>query len=168
MGKEGSGIVVQLGGGMSAYLRSSIKIGTKVGFVNLKNKQGSYSEYVVADLLGGVFVIPETVPVENAASFFVNPYTAIAILDTVKQQHGSTSFVHTAAASQLGQMIVKLSVLEGIDVINVVRREEQAELLKGLGTKHVITSNDDGSWKDELKTKITELNTTVAFDAVSG
>lgn len=169
MGKEGSGIVVQLGGGMSAYLRSSIKIGTKVGFVNLKNKQGSYSEYVVADLLGGVFAIPETVPVENAASFFVNPYTAIAILDTVKQQHGSTSFVHTAAASQLGQMIVKLSLLEGVDVINVVRREEQAELLKSIGAKHVIvTTNDDESWKDELKIKMKELNTTVAFDAVSG
>merc|ERR1712151_1198354 len=110
------------------------------------NKQGSYSEYVVADLLGGVFAIPDTVPVENAASFFVNPYTAIAIIDTVKQC-GSKSFVHTAAASQLGQMIVKLSTQEG--------------------DKHVIvTTKDDESWKDELKTKIKELNATVAFDAV--
>lgn len=167
MGKEGSGVVVQVGGGMSSYLRSSIKIGTNVGFVNLKNKQGSYSEYVVADLMGGVFVVPDAVPVENAASFFVNPYTAIAILDTVKQM-GGTSFIHTAAASQLGQMIVKLSLQEGMDVINVVRREEQAELLKSIGAKHVIVTTDDESWKDELKSKVKELNTTIAFDAVSG
>lgn len=165
MGKEGCGIVVSIGGGMSSYLRS-ISIGTKVGFVNLRNKQGAYSEYVVADIIGSVFPMPGDFPIENAASFFVNPYTAIGILDTVRQ-NGGTSFVHTAAASQLGQMIVKLAITESIDVINVVRREEQAELLKSLGAKYVVVTSNE-SWKDELKEKVNELGTTIAFDAVSG
>lgn len=169
MGSEGCGVVVASGGGLSTYA-SGIKVGSKVGFVNLKNKQGAYSEYVVADVIGGVFAMPDDLPVEDAASFFVNPYTAIAILDTAKRQ-GAKTLVHTAAASQLGQMIVKLAPSEGVEIINVVRREEQAELLKGIGAKHVVVSGGDGdadAWKKDLKSKVEELGASVAFDAVAG
>ena len=111
----------------------------------------------------------DDLPIEDAASFFINPYTAIAILDTIKSE-GSSAFVHTAAASQLGQMLVKLAPTEGIDIINVVRREEQADLLKKLGAQHVIVtgSGDDYSWKETLKSKIKDLDVTVAMDAVAG
>ena len=173
MGKEGCGIVVATGGGLTTY---GHKIGSKVGFVRLKNKQGSYSEYVVVDAVGGgVFSMPdndEEFPIEDAASFFVNPYTTIAILDTIKHQEGSPAFVHTAAASQLGQMLVKLAPSEGIELINVVRREEQAELLRKIGAKHIIVTgsndDDDDSWKQALQTKIKDLGATVAMDAVAG
>mmetsp|Transcript_18625 Transcript_18625/g.25648 ORF Transcript_18625/g.25648 Transcript_18625/m.25648 type:complete len:350 (-) Transcript_18625:418-1467(-) len=164
MGNEGSGTIVSSGGGLSTL---TCRIGAKVGFVGLKHKQGAYSEYVVVSTLEGVFSLPDDLPVEDAASFFVNPYTAIGILDTVKSE-GNSAFVHTAAASQLGQMIVKLAPTEGVEVINIVRREEQAELLRGIGAKHVVVSGSDNSWKEELRLKIKEMGTTIAFDAVAG
>ena len=70
--------------------------------------------------------MPAEVAIEDAASFFVNPYTAVGILDTVRST-GSKAFVHTAAASQLGQMMVKLAKEDGdLTILNVVRREAQA------------------------------------------
>jgi NADPH2:quinone reductase len=131
------------------------KVGTKVGFVGLKNKQGAYSEYVVASAMESVYTMPDDLPVEDAASFFVNPYTAIGILGTAKKQ-GAKAIIHTAAASQLGRMLVKLALTEGIEIINVVRREEQAELLKSIGAKHVVVTGSGDSYKEELKSKVEE------------
>jgi NADPH2:quinone reductase len=177
MGKEGSGTVVATGGGNSVsslFARHyACPVGTKVGFVGLPRNQGAYSEYVVASAVSGVFSLPSDLPVQDAASFFVNPYTALAIFDTARAE-GTKAFVHTAAASQLGQMIVKLSLtptMAGMEVINVVRREEQAELLREIGAKHIVVTGsgeDDDSWKKELASKIKELGATVAFDAVAG
>lgn len=164
-GKEGCGIVVATGGGLATY---RCPVGTKVGFIGLKDKQGSYSEYVVADAISSVFAMPDDVPIEDAASFFVNPYTALAILDTVKNTEGSPAFVHTAAASQLGQMLVKVAPSEGVQLINVVRRQEQAELLRKLGAEHVVVTGDSDDWKESLVSKIKELGATVAMDAVAG
>ena len=170
MGKEGCGVIVKVGPGFMTSVATALtcQVGTKVGFTGLKDNQGTYSEYVVVDALIGVWPMPADFPIEDAASFFVNPYTAIAILDTVKSE-GSKAFVHTAAASQLGQMIVKLAPEENIEVINVVRRDEQAEILKKLGAKHVIvTGSDEAKWKAELQSKIKELDAKVAFDAIAG
>jgi NADPH2:quinone reductase len=168
MGSEGSGVVVATGGGFATSLSTfTCPVGTKVGFVGLKKKQGAYSEYVVAVAIESVFRLPDDLPVEDGASFFVNPYTAIGILDTAKEQ-GAKVIIHTAAASQLGQMLVKLAPTEGMEVINVVRREEQAEVLKNLGAQHVVVTGSGDSWKEELKSKVEELGATVAFDAVAG
>ena len=165
MGKEGSGIVVATNGYLAGF---RFPVGTKVGFVVMDTKQGSYSEYVTANTMVSVFSMPQDKPIEDCASFFVNPYTACGILDTAKTKSGSTAIVHTAAASQLGQMLNKLAPSEGMQIINVVRREEQADLLKGLGAEHVIVTNRSGTWKKELKTKIRDLGATCAFDAVAG
>lgn len=165
MGKEGCGIVVKSGGDLTTKFR--LPVGAKVGFAGLSNRQGTYSEYVVATATDTVMTMPEDLPIEDAASFFVNPYTAVGILDTAKKE-GAKAFVHTAAASQLGQMMVKLAPSEGIEIINVVRREEQAQMLKDLGAKHVVVSGSDDAWKETLKAKIEELGATAAFDAVSG
>lgn len=172
IGKEGCGIVVALGGGLSSYA-TGVKVGSRVGFVGLKHQQGAYSEYVVANVVGGAYSMPEDLPIEDAASFFVNPYTAIGIIDTAKRL-GAKAFIHTAAASQLGQMIVKLAPSEGVEVINVVRRDEQATSLKEIGAKHVIVtgkgSTDDevAVWKEELRLTTERLEATVAFDAIAG
>jgi NADPH:quinone reductase-like Zn-dependent oxidoreductase len=168
MGNEGCGVVVKKGEGLMTTITTALtcRVGTRVGFIGLKQKQGSYSEYVVADA-SNCFPMPDDVPIEDCASFFVNPYTAVGILDTAKHV-GSKAFVHTAAASQLGQMIVKLAPSEDMEVINVVRREEQAELLKGIGAKHVVVTGSGDAWKEELQTKIKELDAKVAFDAVAG
>ena len=164
-GLEGCGVVVSTGFGAS--LRCPV--GTKVGFIAKDPKQGSYSEYVTMNVMTSTFPMPDDVPIEDCASFFVNPYTAVGILDTAKQ-NGSNAFVHTAAASQLGQMMNKLAVIEDMEIINVVRREEQKELLEKVGAKHIIVTGgvETEVWKSELKEKIKELGATCAFDAVAG
>lgn len=166
IGNEGSGIVVAVGSGLTTGF--VCPVGTHVGVIKPKGGQGTYSEYIVVSAYTGVFPLPNSLPIEDAASFFVNPYTAVALFDTARQE-GAKAFVHTAAASQLGQMMVKLAETEKMEIINVVRRDEQATLLKKLGAKHVVvTSGDESAWKKELKDKIKELNATVAFDAVAG
>lgn len=164
IGNEGSGVVVATGGGYS----TSGLLGKKVGFVNLPTGQGAYSEYVIVDAMKGAFVMPDELPVEAAASFFVNPYTAYGILDTAKN-NGAKAFIHTAAASQLGQMLVKLVKQEntGIELINVVRRVEQADVLKALGATHVVVTSEE-NWRDELKALGKKLGASIAFDAVAG
>lgn len=117
-------------------------------------------------LTGAVFSLPDDLDVNDGCSMFINPFTTIGIFDTCRQTN-SKALVHTAAASQLGQMMVKLAHSQGIAVINVVRRPEQAQLLKDLGAEHVIVSQGD-DWKEELSTKIKDCGATVAFDAVAG
>mmetsp|Transcript_22913 Transcript_22913/g.54042 ORF Transcript_22913/g.54042 Transcript_22913/m.54042 type:complete len:355 (-) Transcript_22913:53-1117(-) len=171
MGNEGCGIVVASGGGLSTY---RVPVGTPVGFLSKGAEHGAYSEYIAVSAIASIFPMPEDVIIEDCCSFFVNPYTAVAILDTAVQALAAEgkqckSIVHTAAASQLGQMLVKLAPRKGIEIINVVRRQEQKELLEGLGAEHVIvTSGDESVWKKTLQSKIKELDCMVAFDAVSG
>ena len=160
MGKEGSGIVVASGGGIKA---NSI-VGKRVGVI--LESGGTYSQYCVADAMTGCFNIPDQVATEDVASFFVNPYTACGFVDTVKGM-GQSGFVHTAAASQLGQMLVKLCKKEKITLINVVRRQEQADLLKSLGAENIIISSED-DWEKQLQTKMSELKISTIFDAIAG
>jgi len=169
MGKEGCGVVVATGGGLMTNL--SCPVGTKVGILS-DGKQGTYSEYVTLNAMTGVFKMPEDVPIEDCASFMVNPYTAVGILDTAQRADGSSkAIVHTAAASQLGQMLNKLAPSKGFEIINVVRREEQKKFLEKIGAKHIIVAasvDDHEVWKAELQSKVNELGATCAFDAVSG
>lgn len=157
-----------------------VKLGAKVGIIltgKSNGGQGTYSEYVTVSATEGFFPLPDDVPVEDAASFWINPYTALGILDTAKSC-GSKALVHTAGASQLGQMMNKLvrgpesdggvgGGYAGMQIINVVRREEQVQLLEALGAPHIVSTHQD-NWKETLQSKIKELNCTVAFDAVAG
>jgi len=163
LGKEGSGVVVKSGGGMQA----NGLVGKNVGIVNMKDG-GSYQEYVCVSAMTGCFALPDDVKVEDACSFFVNPYTAVGIVATARELK-SPGFVHTAAASQLGQMLVKLCSRadQKMTLINVVRREEQAETLKALGAEHIIVSSKEG-WKDELAKLVEEKKITCAFDCIGG
>jgi len=169
IGNEGSGVVLQSGGGL--YANSCV--GSNVGFTCNVKGSNAYAEYVIVNALKGVYILPSTVQVKDAASHFVNPYTAYGFLDTVRARHvvSSTSpvpgFVHTAACSQLGQMLVKLCAKENIVLINVVRREEQATKLRALGATHVVVTKGDG-WENELKQLIKEHGIQFAFDAVAG
>ena len=186
IGKEGCGIVVANGGWGLSVSSYRFPVGTKVGFICTDSTHGSYAEYVAINATTAVFAMPEHVPIEDCASFFVNPYTAVGIIDTAQRaaaaKNKSTTstklaIVHTAAASLLGQMLIKLARIKqeeegiAIDIINVVGRQEQKELLEQMGAKHIIVTsgNDDvGLWKAELKAKVQELGATCAFDAVSG
>eukprot|EP00966_Prymnesium_polylepis_P213515 4944812-Prymnesium_polylepis.1 len=126
-GKEGIGVVVASGGGQQARKL----VGRAVGFLG-----PSLAEYAVADArmcmpLDGV------AEAADGASWCINPFTAYAIWDTACSR-GATAIVHTGAASQLGQMLVQLCAAKGLTLINVVRRAEQATMLRALGAVHVV------------------------------
>lgn len=158
IGLEGSGIVVASGGGVIA----GRLVGKKVGVVS---RSSTYQQYTVIDALTGAFELDQSMPAEDAASFFVNPMTAIGIIDTAKQL-GENIFIHTAAASQLGQMIAKIAPTMGVTVVCCVRRQEQADILAKLGVQHVVVEKD--GWQNELKALIDSLKIKVAFDCIAG
>lgn len=96
----------------------------------------------------------------------MNPFTVVGIVDTALSC-GGKAFIHTAAASTLGQMLVKYCLCEGVKVVNVVRRKEQADMLRALGAEFVVVTTDD-DWKSQLSALIKKLEIKCAFDAVSG
>jgi NADPH2:quinone reductase len=106
-----------------------------------------------------------TTPAE-AASWFVNPMTALGMVETMRME-GHKALVHTAAASNLGQMLGKLCRSEGIDLVNVVRKPAQVELLRGQGAKYVVDSSE-ASFMDDLIEALEMTGATLAFDATGG
>ena len=102
----------------------------------------------------------------EAASCFVNPLTALGFIETMRLE-GHTALVHTAAASNLGQMLQKICTADGVDLVNVVRKPEQVELMKSIGAKHVVDSSE-ATFMVDLTAALTETNATLAFDAVGG
>jgi NADPH:quinone reductase len=100
----------------------------------------------------------------EAASSYVNPLTALGFIETLKAE-GHKAMVHTAAASNLGQMVLKLCLQEDIDLVCIIRSDEQAKILTDLGAKYVINSNDD-DFKAQLVDAMAETGATLAFDAI--
>lgn len=106
------------------------------------------------------------VTAKEGASCFVNPLTALGFVETMKLE-GHTAMVHTAAASNLGQMLVKICQKDDIPLVNVVRKQEQVDLLKGIGAKYVVNSSDD-DFMEQIIEACAETNATLAFDATGG
>merc|ERR1740129_2313195 len=113
-----------------------------------------------------VYALPDDQPAEDGCAFFVNPFTVVGIVETVKER-GGKAFIHTAAGSQLGQMMVKYCKQEGVTLVNVVRRQEQVELLRSLGAEHIV-STGESDWQSKLTDLIKGLGIKHAFDAVAG
>ena len=110
--------------------------------------------------------VADGVTARQAASSFVNPLTALGMTETMRLE-GHSALVHTAAASNLGQMLNRLCQADGIQLVNIVRRDEQADLLRGQGANHVVVSSAD-SFEDDLTAALTETGATIAFDAIGG
>jgi NADPH:quinone reductase len=157
MGNEGAGTVIAAGSSDDAQALLGRVVATWGGAM--------YAEQRVADV-DQCLVLPEGVSARDGASAFVNPLTALGMVDTM-QLEGHTALVHTAAASNLGQMLVKLCADEGIPLVNVVRRPEQVELLRDLGATHVCDSSRD-DFDRTLAEAVAETDATVAFDATGG
>ena len=113
-----------------------------------------------------VVPFPDGVSAKQAAAAFVNPLTALSMLSTMRLE-GHTALVHTAAASNLGQMLNKLCIEDGVELVNVVRSEEQAALLKGIGAARVVDSTSS-TFREQLTSEIGDTGATLAFDAVGG
>jgi NADPH:quinone reductase-like Zn-dependent oxidoreductase len=155
VGNEGAGVVVSAGPGAEALL------GKTVGFLS----GGAYAEYRVVPAMM-CLPLPEGTDPRDGASCFVNPLTALGMVETMRRE-GHTALVHTAAASNLGQMLVRICQEDGIGLVNVVRRPEQADLLRGLGAEHVVVSTAS-SYVEDLTAAVAATRATLGFDAIGG
>jgi NADPH:quinone reductase-like Zn-dependent oxidoreductase len=110
--------------------------------------------------------LPEGATAAEGASWFVNPLTALGMTETMRRE-GHKALVHTAAASNLGQMLNKICQKDGIGLVNIVRSKEQADLLRKLGARHVVDSKSP-SFMDDLTNALADTGATIAFDAIGG
>jgi NADPH2:quinone reductase len=158
-GFEGSGVVVASGGGVLGWslLGKRVAVAAQDG--------GLWAEYVVIPATQCI-AIPDDISFDTAASLFVNPWTVLGFLE-IAHAGGHKTIVHTAAASALGKMLISQGKEEGIQVIGIVRRDEQIDELKSLGACEVYSTTSD-DWKTAFKQKCAELKCTLAFDAVAG
>ncbi|MSP77934.1 MAG: NADH oxidase [Rhodospirillaceae bacterium] len=157
VGNEGAGTVIKAGASEAAQKL----LGKTVSAVG-----GSmYSQY---RLLKAVECqpLPAGTTAAEGASWFVNPLTALGMTETMKRE-GHKALVHTAAASNLGQMLNKICNEDGIGLVNIVRSTEQAKILKGIGAKHVVDSSQQ-SFQDDLVQALVDTGATIAFDAIGG
>ncbi len=125
----------------------------------------TYATYAVADARA-CMVLPDSVSIEQAAAAFVNPLTALGFVETMRSE-GFTALVHTAAASNLGQMLVKLCASENVPLVNVVRSPAQAEMLRSIGAVHVLDSSAEG-FAAALADAVGETGAMLGYDAIGG
>jgi NADPH2:quinone reductase len=112
-----------------------------------------------------VMLLPDGATAAEGASI-VNPLTALGFVETARRE-GHPAIIHTAAASNLGQMLHKICAADGIPLVNIVRSRQQVELLRGIGAAHVLDSTEDG-FAERLTDAIAGTGATVAFDAIGG
>ena len=155
LGNEGAGVVIAAGE------HAQHLVGKVVGAI-AKRMFTRYRKLKVDDVL----VFPEGVSSKQAASAFVNPLTALGMLSTMRLE-GHSALVHTAAASNLGQMLNRLCIADGVQLVNVVRNPEQEKVLKTIGAKHIVNSTAP-DFREQLTAAIKTTGATLAFDAVGG
>jgi len=155
VGNEGAGIVVSAGRGGEHLIGRTVAIAGG----------GTYAEYRLGKV-EDILVLPHGVLPRQAASAIVNPLTAMAMLETMRRE-GHTALINTAAASSLGQMLNRLCLCDGIELINIVRTDEQAEILRLAGAQHILNSTAP-DFESALTDKIFDVGATLAFDAVGG
>ena len=157
VGNEGAGVVV--GAGTSEAAQKLL--GKTVALIG----GAMYAEFRVVKAALCLLLPPGTTPAQGA-SCFVNPLTAIGMVETMKLE-GHKALVHTAAASNLGQMLSKLCLEDGIGLVNIVRKPEHVKLLKSIGAAHVCDSSAP-TFMDDLTGALVETGATLAFDATGG
>jgi NADPH:quinone reductase len=157
VGNEAAGIVVAAGSSPEAQALVGKTVGIAGG--------GMYSQYRSIDA-SACLVLPEGATPADGASSFVNPLTALGMLETMHRE-GHSALAHTAAASNLGQMLVKLCIRDGVPLVNIVRKPDQEELLRSLGAVHVCNSTSP-TFSSDLVEALTATSATVAFDATGG
>ena len=155
VGNEGAGTVVAAGAGAEELVGKTVAV---IG-------GGMYTQYRKAKLTD-LLPFPDGVTAREGASAFVNPLTALAMVETMRVE-GHTALVHTAAASNLGQMLNRICIADGVSLVNIVRSAEQAKILHDIGAKYVVDSTSE-NFRDELVDALAETGATLAFDAIGG
>jgi NADPH:quinone reductase-like Zn-dependent oxidoreductase len=157
VGNEGAGVVIRTGSSDAA----KALMGKTVSMIG----GAMYSQYRTLKA-SDCMALPAGTTAADGASWFVNPLTALGMTETMRRE-GHKALVHTAAASNLGQMLNKICIKDGIGLVNIVRKGEQAEILRKLGAKYVVDSSSP-SFMDDLTNALAETGATIAFDAIGG
>jgi NADPH:quinone reductase-like Zn-dependent oxidoreductase len=157
VGNEGAGVVIKTGSSEAA----KALMGRTVSMIG----GAMYAQYRCLRV-NECMPLPAGTTAAEGASWFVNPLTALGMTETMRRE-GHKALVHTAAASNLGQMLNKICLKDGIGLVNIVRSQEQADLLRKLGAKHVVDSSAP-DFMDSLTGALTETGATIAFDAIGG
>lgn len=157
VGNEGAGVVVAAGSSPEAQALMGKTVAILGGAM--------YSQYRTVKVQMAL-PLPAGATPADGASCFVNPLTALAMVKTM-QMEGHTALVHTAAASNLGQMLNKICIMDGVQLVNIVRSDEQTKILKDIGAKHVVDSSKP-TFTEDLISALKETGATLAFDAIGG
>jgi NADPH:quinone reductase-like Zn-dependent oxidoreductase len=157
VGNEGAGVVVAAGSSRAAQAL----LGRTVGMVGGE----MYAQYRCIHVQQ-CLPLEEGTSAAEGASCFVNPLTALGMVETMRME-GHTALVHTAAASNLGQMLNRVCIADGVELVNIVRKPEQEKILRELGAKYIVNSSSDG-FMDELTAALKATGATLAFDATGG
>jgi NADPH2:quinone reductase len=157
VGNEGAGTVVAAGASPAAQALMGKTVAVLAGAM--------YAQYrcVPADQC---LPLPPGATAAQGASAFVNPLTALGMVETMRNE-GHKALVHTAAASNLGQMLNRICIKDGIGLLNIERSQQQAELLKGIGARYEVDSTAD-NFMQELTDSLVATGATIAFDAIGG
>jgi NADPH2:quinone reductase len=155
VGNEGAGLVVGAGAEAQAWLGRRVATRTF----------GMYAQYRVAKM-ADCLLLPPGATSRQGASAFINPLTALGMLETLHRE-GHSALVHTAAASSLGQMLNRLCKADNIPLVNIVRSAEQVAILREIGAKYVLDSTSP-TFAAELTDAVAETDATLAFDAIGG
>jgi NADPH2:quinone reductase len=157
VGNEGAGVVVKAGASSDAQALLGKTVAALGGDM--------YSQYRTLKVAQCLPLPPGTKPSEGA-SCFVNPLTALGMVETMRRE-GHSALIHTAAASNLGQMLNKICLKDGVRLVNIVRKQEQEDLLKKLGARYVCNSGAP-TFMSDLTKMLLETGATIAFDAIGG
>jgi NADPH:quinone reductase-like Zn-dependent oxidoreductase len=157
VGNECAGTVIAAGDAAAAQALIGSRVACLPG--------SAFASHVLTDARG-CMPVPETVSAQQAAACFVNPLTSLGFVATVRRD-GGKALIHTAAASNLGQMLVKLCREEGIGLVNVVRSEAQVALLQSIGAEHIVNSSAPDFF-EQLTAAIAATGAMIAFDAIGG
>jgi NADPH2:quinone reductase len=157
VGNEGAGTVVAAGSSPEAQALMGKTVAVIGG--------GTYRQYICANVQS-CLELKEGTTAKEGASSFVNPLTALSMVETMRAE-GHKAIIHAAAASNLGQMLNRICIADGIDLINIVRKAEQETLLRDMGAKYVVNSSSD-NFLAELTAAIIETGATIAFDPIGG
>jgi NADPH2:quinone reductase len=155
VGNEGAGVVVAAGESEQSLLGKNVAV---LG-------GAMYAQYRCIKATD-CMVLPEGITAAEGASCFINPLTALGMVETMRRE-GHKALVHTAAASNLGQMLGRICIEDGIPLVNIVRRPEQVALLRSLGAAWVCDSSSP-TFMEDLTNALAATGATLAFDATGG
>jgi NADPH:quinone reductase len=157
VGNEGAGEVVAAGASAAAQALLGKKVAVLGGAM--------YAQYRTIKI-DQCLLLPEGATAAEGASCFVNPLTALGMVETMRRE-GHTALVHTAAASNLGQMLNRICLQDGVGLVNIVRKPDQEQLLRDIGARHVCNMTSP-SFMEDLTTALVATGATIAFDATGG